>query len=387
MRIYTSTFLRVTSIQSFPGCSGSLFFRMRRFPRRLLLVLAVLLLFTACGSIRPPEPPSLDLPKPPSDLRGTRKGSKVLLTWTVPTVTTDRQTAHSFGPTRICRGLQAELTKCGTPVGQEPPLPTAGKSSSQKLTGSYTDELSPGQTDNATGFAIYAIEVLNADGRGAGLSNQVHASLAPTLLPPRDFSARVTAQGVVLTWTSDTPMANSQSVHYVYCVYRRLEKSQQQILAGEVSIDSKHDFSLTDSSFEWEKTYEYHAEAVTVIAEPNKPEIRVEGDDTPEVEVFVDDVFPPAVPTGLQAVFSGPGQQPFIDLIWAPDTDADLDGYNVYRHEEGARAVKLNAGLVKTPSYRDTTVTSGNHYFYSVSAVDLRGNESGYSDEASESVP
>ncbi len=357
---------------------------MRCFPPKLLL--GISLVFTACGSIRPPQPPSLDLPKPPLDLRVTRKGNKVLLAWTVPTVTTDRQTAHNLGPTHICRGSQPELTKCGTPVGQAR-LPVAGKSSSQKLTGSYTDELPALQGDNATGFVTYAIEVLNADGRGAGLSNQVHISLAATLPSPRDFSARVTAQGIVLTWTGDSPMANAQAAHYVYRVYRRLEGSQQQILAGEVAIDSKHDFSLADSSFEWEKTYEYHAEAVTVIAEPNKPEIQVEGDDTQEVKVFADDVFPPVVPSGLQAVFSGPGQQPFIDLIWAPDTDADLDGYNVYRHEEGAPAVKLNTELVKTPAYRDTGISSGKHYFYSVSAVDLRRNESAHSEEAGESVP
>ena len=55
----------------------------------------------------------------------------------------------------------------------------------------------------------------------------------------------------------------------------------------------------------------------------------IEGDDTPEVKVFANDVFPPAVPSGLQAVFSGPGQKPFIDLVWAPVSDADLAGYNV----------------------------------------------------------
>ena len=113
----------------------------------------------------------------------------------------------------------------------------------------------------------------------------------------------------------------------------------------------------------------------------------IEGDDTPEVKVFADDVFPPGVPSGLQAVFSGPGQKPFIDLIWAPVPDADLDGYNVYRHEEGGTTFKLNSELVKTPAYRDMQVVSGKRYFYSVSAVDLRGNESERSEEASERVP
>ena len=105
---------------------------------------------------------------------------------------------------------------------------------------------------------------------------------------------------------------------------------------------------------------------MTVVAQDGRPEVQVEGDDSPEVKVFADDVFPPIVPSELQAVFSGPGQQPFIDLVWAPDTDADLNGYNVYRHEEGTEPMKLNAEPMKTPAYRDGCVAAGKNYFYSV---------------------
>ena len=141
------------------------------------------------------------------------------------------------------------------------------------------------------------------------------------------------------------------------------------------------------ASIEWEKTYYYHVTTLTAIAQPGKAEIQVEGDDSPEVKVFADDVFPPAVPSGLQAVFSGPGQEPFIDLIWAPVTDVDLAGYNVYRHEEGKAPERVNSEPVKTPAYRDKSVAAGKQYFYSISAVDARGNESTRSEEASERVP
>ena len=107
----------------------------------------------------------------------------------------------------------------------------------------------------------------------------------------------------------------------------------------------------------------YHAETVTVVAQDNKPEIQVEGDDTPEVKVFAHDVFPPTVPSGLQAVSSGPGQKTFIDLVWAPVSDVDLDGYNVYRHEDGTPAVKVNAQPLKTPAYRDSVRRLGQDVF------------------------
>jgi hypothetical protein len=354
------------------------------------LVLAAPVLFTACATVGPPQPPSLQLPKPPTDLRAVRKGDRVILTWTAPTVTTDRQAVRSVGPTRICRGLEAALTQCGTPVGEAAaqPVSAAGTSSRQKVSRSYTDSLSGQlQTDDPASFITYAIEVLNAGGRAAELSNQVRVSLVRTLPPPREFTARVTGQGVVLTWANDFTPADSAPLHYLYRVYRRQEGSQDETLAGQVAAGTAPILTLTDSSIEWEKTYEYRAETVTVITQENKPDVQVEGDDTPEIKVFADDVFPPAVPSGLQAVASGPGQKTFVDLVWAPVTDVDLDGYNVYRHEEGSAPVKVNSAPLKAPAYRDATVASGKSYVYSVSAVDLRGNESARSEEAGETVP
>lgn len=344
------------------------------------------LVLTACATMGPPLPPSLDLPKPPSDLRAARKGDRVTLTWTLPAVTTDRQTIRNLGPTLICRGL-GPLQDCGNPVGQTAPQarPAANPSSKQKPQGTYTDRIPESMQTNTPGaFATYAIAVLNKEGRGAGLSNQVKVSLARTLPPPQEFRAQLTAQGIVLSWIGIQTPAAEPGVHYVYRVYRSLLESPDRMLVAEMPVGEQREFSTTDTTFEWEKTYEYRAETVTVIdASP----AQVEGEDTPAVKVFADDVFPPAVPSGLQAVFSGPGQKPFIDLIWAPVTDADLAGYNVYRHEEGAAPAKLNTDLLRTPAYRDTNVAAGKRYWYSVSSVDLRGNESARSEEASEAVP
>lgn len=360
------------------------------------LPFTLLVLCTACANLGPPEPPSLQLPKPPSDLHASRKGDRVTLTWSIPALTTDRQNVRSLGPTQICRSLAPVVKDCGTPAGEAPPSPAVrftpkkpvGKrASGPKNSTSYTDTLPPSiESDDPNSYVTYAIEVKNAAGRAAGLSNQVRVPLIRTLPPPSDFAARVTSTGVELSWTS-SPTSRPNLVSYVYRVYRREEGATEQILVGEIPIADKPDFSLTDSNIEWEKTYNYHVYALTIIIEPNKPRTEIPGEDSPEVKVFVHDVFPPAVPSGLQAVYSGPGQQPFIDLVWAPDTDADLAGYNVYRHEEGGTPLKLNSTVVTTPAYRDSQVIPGKTYFYSISAVDVRGNESEKSEEASERVP
>lgn len=266
----------------------------------------------------------------------------------------------------------------------EVPAPSGTTSSAEKV--AFSDTIPAAlQSDNPAAVATYAVEVLNHDGRGAGLSNPAQVSLVHTLPPPEDFQARVTAQGIVVSWIVQPPPAETEpAIHHVIRVYRQQEGGKQ-IMVGELPLGGDH--SITDSGIEWEKTYEYRADTVTIVGPAAKTEVQVEGNDTPGVKVFADDVFPPAVPSGLQAVFSGPGQQPFVDLIWAPDTDLDLAGYNVYRHEQGAAPVRVNPELLKTPAYRDTSVGSGKTYFYSVSAVDLRGNESARSQEAAETIP
>jgi hypothetical protein len=372
--------------------SGSVpcFICMKGLTGKLILGLAGFVWLVGCASIGPPVPPELELPRAPADLKAIQKGDKVTLTWTIPTRTTTRQSVRYLGKTRVCRSVNSALKQCGVVVGEvAPPEDFRSKQAGgKKLTASYVDTLPVElQRKNTLGSAGYAVEVLNRDGRASGLSNEVRVPLAETLPPPANFAARVTAQGVELTWSGLLLQSPAGSIRYGYWVYRREEGSRDKALVGERSAGAEKDLSLTDTNFDWEQTYYYHAESFTAVAQAGKADVVIDGDDTAEVKVFTHDVFPPAVPSGLQAVFSGPGQEPFIDLIWTPVGDADWDGYNVYRREASGAAVKLNSELVKTPAYRDVKVEAGKTYFYSVSAVDLRGNESARSEESSERVP
>lgn len=370
---------------------------------KFIVLSALCLLLAGCAQTGPPLPPSLELPKAPTDLRASRKGNQVTLTWSEPTRTTDRQSVRYLGPTRICRSVAAEITECGNPAGVAAPARTASPSGSAKpVPQTYADTLpSAVQEQRQTGEITYAVEVMNRDGRSAGLSNRVRVPAVPTLPPPVDFAAQLTGDGVVLTWTgageTSVPLSVLPSVQHRYRVYRRDLGSGKDAPAGEVRMGEAGPMRFLDSTFEWEKTYAYRIDVASVArwrasqCPPAQPECvneaTVEGDDTPEVKVVAHDVFPPAVPAGLQAVFSGEGQKPFVDLIWAPVTNPDLAGYNVYRSEAGGAMVKLNSELVKSPSYRDSAVASGKTYVYSVSASDVRGNESAKSEEASETVP
>jgi hypothetical protein len=376
----------------------------------LLVAMGALIWWTGCASIGPPEAPSLELPKPPTDLHAARKGDRVTLTWTIPSRTTDRQSVRYLGKTNVCQSIGVASKRCGTKVGEVPPpagFEEAKKKSTKKLSATFIDTLPAAlEREHPNEVAQYAVEVLNEAGRGAGISNQARVSLIPTLPPFPDFAARAVDQGVMLSWRCPAKPDGTNETQYLFRIYRRPEASGSETKVADVDVTAcavgrhgsgagatagsagdKAISSFLDTTFEWENTYLYRGAVVSVIEAAGKASVEVEGDDTPSVKIFAHDIFPPAVPTGLQAVFSGPGQQAFIDLIWTPVSDTDLDGYNVYRHEAGGSPVKLNAELVKTPAFRDSNVVAGKTYFYSVSAVDQRGNESARSEEASESVP
>jgi hypothetical protein len=347
------------------------------------------LLLASCAQTGPPIPPSLELPKPPTDLRASRKGNSVTLSWTQPLRTTDRRTVRYLGPTNICRTLEAEMNMCGTPVGVIPAPPASSSRSQEATQKPLTDvdtlpEAILGQ--NPTADVTYAVEVFNQDHRSGGLSNRARVPAVPTLPPPPDVAAQLTGDGVVLSWTSTGEIPHPPEIQHRYRIYRRDEASSKDAVAGELPVEQAGMTRFLDAGFEWERSYLYRVTVVSIVSRSGG-EIQVEGDDSPSVRVLAHDLFPPAVPAGLQAVYSGEGQKPFVDLIWAPVTNADIAGYNVFRREEDGPAIKLNSDLVKSPSYRDTAVVQGKTYGYSVSAVDVRENESARSEEASETVP
>jgi hypothetical protein len=369
---------------------------MQNLNGKLWLVLAALVWGTGCASIGAPRPPALELPKAPTDLHAARKGNQVTLTWSIPTHTTDQQSVRYLGKTLVCRSLAAAMKQCDAPVGDAAApadLAAVIKSTPKKLSATFVDTLpSTIEREHPNGFATYAVEALNRAGRGAGISNQVHVALVPTLPPFSGFNAHTTNQGVLISWEcSALSEAGQGDAKYSFRIYRHEDLKREsriaQLDATGCVAGSTDQTSFLDQSLEWEKTYSYRGTVVSVVESSGKASVEVEGDDTPEVKVFAHDIFPPAVPTGLQAAFSEAGAQRFVDLIWTPVTDADLEGYNVYRHEEGAAAAKLNAEPVKTPAFRDAQLEAGKKYFYSVTSVDERGNESAPSEDASERVP
>jgi rhamnogalacturonan endolyase len=87
---------------------------------------------------------------------------------------------------------------------------------------------------------------------------------------------------------------------------------------------------------------------------------------------------PPYEPTGL----SGSAGQDSVLLKWKANSESDMAGYFIYRAEASNGAYeKLNSTPVSETYFIDRTVVNEVTYFYVISAVDVDGNESRYSNE------
>jgi hypothetical protein len=357
----------------------------------LVVCLAAVAVFTGCGTPGAPQLPSLQLARPVDDLNASRKGVHVQLDWTLPRKNTDRTLVKHIPEVRICRHEGTVLMSECTEVARiaTPKMPPwkkqKGETEPKAVRMNFVDTLPAelGQR-HPGGFVLYAVEILNQHGRSAGLSNQVLIPVAPTLPPPEEISADVNANGVRITWNGGSAPPAPAGLTYQYRIMRKPESAPAYIAVTDIAPATSG--AYLDRTSGWEQKYEYRITTVTLV-HANGINAAVEGGDSQPFEVFTKDIYPPAQPVGLQAVFSSVGQKPFVDLTWAPNTDGDLAGYNVYRRIEGGAPEKLNRQVVATPSYRDEAVETGKKYVYFVSAVDLRGNEGPHSADTVETVP
>ena len=336
-------------------------------------VAAMVMLMAGCAMVAAPKPPSLKLPQPVTDLTARRVGNTVVLRWAMPKRATDKVLLEGIQGARVCRY-----------AGAGPCVVVAQLKAMPQTETSYTDKLPSALVNGPLRALRYTVQLENEAGRTAGPSNV--AVTAAGAVPQRieDAHARVQENGVVLQWT---PTGRQATVR----IERRLDEKQTGKKA-EVPLEQTLEFSgeddgrVLDTDAVLDHTYSYVLERVAQVTLDGKP---VEAASAPSVTVRVDakDVFPPATPTGLQAVADAKAHA--IDLSWQPNIEADLAGYRVYRREVGSNVppVRISAAVEPAATFRDDKVEAGKTYAYSVSALDHDGNESARSAEIEEKLP
>jgi hypothetical protein len=363
-----------------PECYPSHFMRLSAF-----MILAAAVCLCGCGLPGAPQPPSLGIPRAISDLQAFRKGNTVTLMWTDPGEFTDGELLKYPGNMVVSRGGRGGPFEKVTEV----PLPAALNQKEQQKT-SATDNISALLSNSARpDFLFYRVVSITNRGRTSLPSNLAQVPLVVTAAPPANVELTLVSEGVRIMFSvPPAPTLSPLNSEFTFRIQRRQHGAPsdvEPVIVGQVR-PGDNVLPLVDNGIEWEKTYDYWVTPVT-LWRSGAQQGDVDGDDSPTATILAHDAFPPATPSGLEAVFSGVVAHPAIDLTWTPNTEDDLAGYNVYRRAENTPLVKINTQLLKTPAFHDPNVALGMTYTYTVSAVDLRGNESGKSQEASETVP
>jgi hypothetical protein len=349
-------------------------------------------LLTACGTPGPPQPPSLHLPQPPTDLTAARSGNEVHLHWTMPKRSTDRVLLKGDQNAHICRSIAKGACES---AGDAKYAPLAAAD--------FTDHLPAALTSGSPQLITYTVELRNARGRTAGPSNPAYSASGVALTKPASFRSAIRADGVVLDWQPapdgstliriqrtliPKPGSSQKSASKPDSASMRQGAEVPLVQTLEVPYAAQHDPAHAfDKDAAYDQVYRYTAQRVTTLTLDGH-KIEIASDPSDAFTLNTRDIFPPVVPSGLIAVASP--DEHVIDLSWSPNTESDLAGYVVYRREAGSSAAPVRVSPdqpVATPAFRDANARPGTRYAYSVSAVDQDHNESARSQETEEALP
>ena len=328
----------------------------------------------------------MKIPVQVSDLSAYRVADDVHLHWTMPKRATDRVLLEGDQRVSVCRNL-----KPGSCLAVGHLLVQPG------VAAYYNDRLPTELARGEPRLLVYTVELTNRSGKAAGQSNSAYtaAGSAPPTLGP--ITAMATADGITLRWADDTAMPSSTRIRLqrsrILQAGESAKSGPDETRAGvpqplEQTLEMRQEArpgQVLDADALLDRTYRYTLERVVHLDLAGHA-FDVSGPSSMAM-ISARDVFPPAVPQGLEAVADNDAGA--MDLSWAPDTERDLAGYFVYRRVAGeaAQPSRISGPTpIEAPAWRDAQVDRRTRYAYSVSAADRDGNESARSAETEEGL-
>jgi hypothetical protein len=350
----------------------------------------LILLAVACGKAGPPTAPVPEIPKAVTDLVVSQRGTKVILRWSYPSLSTSGKTLtegirkivvyrydeplpQSLVPqltgaeAKPVRDLFAKIDgprpiqypKVAAPVAEINGDNLPAFSQGAKIV--FDDELPVQAAGSSPMRYTYAV-VTEGKKAASGLSNFAPVVPLDVATAPGAFAAKLTPEAVVLTWdvpkTAKSGAANPAITGYT--IYRSITKDVGDALTT---------VPPTEAKFADKAPYGTYTYAVTAQAsgEPSVAESAL----STTVAVDFKDLLPPPVPANVTAL----AEETSVRLVWDPVDAPDLAGYIVYRTSGGVRS-RLTPALLTETNFRDATTPAGVPCVYSVTSVDKSVNES-----------
>jgi hypothetical protein len=362
---------------------------MKRAAALLVHVLFVLAcaLIIGCAAPGDPSPRHPVIPVAITDLGARQSGSSVVLTFSLPRQSTDRESLAEAPTIEIYRSTLSPGTAPDkkTPwrlVYSIPPERVDSYVNGDRV--EFRDPLTPDDFMQAAGSTLaYMVRTRAVKSRASGDSNIFTSRIYPPPETPRDLHVSVIESAIALSW-SEPLAAGAAPKAAGYRLYRAevepeevpppQDVSQAKLKSPLTLQGSPTSGEFSDTHFEFGHSYLYTVRAITQYGMDT-----IESADSAPAIVTARDTFPPATPVGLEAtIIPGTLEAPaHVELSWAISSEGDLAGYNVYRSDrDDTPGDRMNSEMLPSPTFRDTSVVSGRRYFYRVSAVDNAGNES-----------
>ena len=301
--------------------------------RAVLFALGAVL--AGCGYVGDPLPPALNIPKSISDLQVVEHAGDLVVTFTPPERSTEDLPLKQPPEMEIYAGPIVEPFNADTWV--------AGAT---RVTNKFPAKDWIGKK------IVVSVRSRNTHGKASAWSNFVVLTVIPPLSRPAAWSLEGVPQGVKISAPE-----NTQS----FRVYRKAEKEpEERAIAGAPGRE------YVDSTVAFGERYTYRIQATAPAGDG-----AAESDISEAKSILYKDTFPPAPPTGLNAI---PGVNS-IELAWDINREPDFKAFQVYRALESGEFTRTG-DLQPNPSFRDTAVVSGKRYRYRITAIDQAGNES-----------
>ena len=366
----------------------------RKLPALLLtsfyFLFSMFTFLSGCGSPGEPVPPIPPVPEAIADLAAQQSGDGVQLTFTMPGQSTLGEKLPQTPAFEVFRGaLRADGTPDTRSFRVVDTVPGALVSRYlQRGQVVFIDPVAPGDPQLRAGkLFVYRVRTLISEKHPSANSKDVSVRLYPVPEAISSLAATVTEQGIELKWTPPAHASSGDPLPAVkeYHIYRgepnppasnlaASDRSQSPWKSPLLQLGVTQAPEYRDSGFDYGKTYAYVVRTVV-----DSPAGILESNDSNQAVLTPKDTFPPAAPQDV-VIAVQPGNSPgslIVELSWSINVEPDLAGYRVYRSDkEGDRGSPLTPDLLPSPAYRDTTVQSGQHYWYTVTAVDRAGNES-----------
>jgi hypothetical protein len=360
----------------------------------------LLLVLVACGKRGDPHPPIPIIPQATTDLVVAQRGSKVLLSWGYPALTTAGKNLSNIRrvvvyratePLPVVQPPEPDPTTTPQPVAafvKVPPLTPAQFVKLRTKVDSIEGANLPAASQGARLTFEDTPQIATTDGRPVRLTYAVVtegpnatgdlSNLAPIVpldvpVPPSALAATPKAAGVVVAWTAPAKSitAKVKPVIVGYNVYRLGEGETATEQTKPVNTSPVAATTYTDVPPYGKFTY-----VVTAVAGP-----RIESDPSAPATATFKDLTPPPAPQNVSLLI----ETKAVRLVWDPVQVPDLAGYKVWRregvgHDEAIKEIMVDVplmeNLIATSYYVDSAAGIGLSYRYAVTAVDKSGNES-----------